>query len=205
MLLKQPSTKWGISRGFGSGHNGIDYKFPSNTPVVAAADGKVDFEGWGIKDPWTLAMGGIYVRLKHNDGTFTGYAHLSKTVVDKGRTVKQGQIIGYSGATGQATGPHLHFEVIPKTQDWKNGYSARINPAPFFIVPKPKKKWATTTGKANVRKQPKVSAPLSGSKQLSKGVKFEYTAIVTGDKVSGNNKWYKSAKGNFVWSGNVKG
>lgn len=136
--LIEPNRKWGVTRGFGSGHNGIDYKYPMNTPVTAAADGTVDFEGWGVKDPWTLAMGGIYVRLKHSDGSYTGYAHLSRTVVNKGQKVKAGAVIGYSGSTGQSTGPHLHFEVIPAKQDWNNGYSARINPAPFFTKPTPK-------------------------------------------------------------------
>lgn len=130
--LIEPSRKWGTSRGFGAGHNGIDYKYPLNTPVTAAADGVVGFEGWGQNDPWTLALGGIYVRIQHSDGSWTGYAHLSRTVVNKGQKVKAGQVIGYSGHTGQATGPHLHFEVIPAKQDWNNGYSARINPEPFF-------------------------------------------------------------------------
>ncbi|MFF6951836.1 M23 family metallopeptidase [Streptomyces iakyrus] len=133
--LIEPSKKWGISRGFGNGHNGIDYKYPLNTPVTAAADGVVGFEGWGQNDPWTLSLGGIYVRIQHSDGSWTGYAHLSRTTVNKGQKVKAGQVVGYSGSTGQSTGPHLHFEVIPKVQNWQNGYAARINPASFFAVP----------------------------------------------------------------------
>jgi hypothetical protein len=65
-------------------------------------------------------------------------------------------------------------------------------------------KWATTTGVCKVRSAPKLSAPQSGSKLLNKGAKFQYTSIVTGNKVAGNNKWVKSTKGNFVWAGNLK-
>lgn len=132
VYIKQPDTSHGISRSFGNGHNGIDYMFPMNTPVYAAADGVVDFEGDGRFDPWTTWMGGIYIRLKHSD-MYTGYAHLNRTVVDKGQRVTKGQLIGYSGSTGASTGPHLHFEVIDIPQNWNNGYSARINPVPFFL------------------------------------------------------------------------
>ena len=135
--LIEPSMQWGSSRRFGNGHNGIDYKYPMNTPVTAAADGVVDFEGWGQNDPWTLAAGGIYVRIRHSDGSYTGYAHLSSTTVNKGQAVKAGQRIGLSGTTGNSTGPHLHFEVIPRTQNWNNGYAARINPEPFFVSSTP--------------------------------------------------------------------
>lgn len=134
MQLIEPKKTWGISQKFGNNHNGIDYKYPSGTEVTAAADGVIDFEGWGQNDPWTLWLGGIYVRIKHGDGSYTGYAHLSRTIVDKGNKVKAGQVIGYSGNTGQSSGPHLHFEVIPAVQQWNNGYSARIDPSPFFIA-----------------------------------------------------------------------
>lgn len=148
--ILQPSMKWGSSRRFGDGHNGIDYKYPMNTPVTAAADGVIDFEGWGENDPWTLAAGGIYVRIKHSDGSYTGYAHLSSTTVNKGQSVKAGERIGLSGSTGNSTGPHLHFEVIPKTQNWENGYAARIDPEPFFISATPSSKGGKTVNETDL-------------------------------------------------------
>ena len=57
---------------------------------------------------------------------------------------------------------------------------------------------------ANVRSQPHTGAPLAGSQKLQPGQTFQYSAIVDGESVSGNNKWYRSTKGNYVWSGNVK-
>ena len=136
VLISEPNTSHGVSRYFGNGHNGIDYKYPMNTPVYAAGDGVIDCEGDGKFDPWTTWMGGIYVRIKHGD-MYTGYAHLSSTVINKGQAVKQGQLIGYSGSTGSSTGPHLHFEVIDIPQNWNNGYSARIDPRPFFRPAQP--------------------------------------------------------------------
>lgn len=140
VYISAPTSKHGVSRYFGNGHNGIDYMFPLNTPVYAAADGTVAAEGYGNDfndgyDGWMTARGGadsgIYVLLKHAD-MFTGYAHLSRTVVNKGQVVRKGDLIGYSGTTGTSTGPHLHFEVIDIPQNWNNGYAARINPAPFI-------------------------------------------------------------------------
>ncbi|GEM_PF-828313 len=86
-------------------HTGIDIGAPSGTPIRAAADGQVIFTGyssWGY---------GIHAVIAHNPTLATLYAHMSKLVVAQGAVVKQGQIIGYEGSTGNSTGPHLHFEV----------------------------------------------------------------------------------------------
>jgi murein DD-endopeptidase MepM/ murein hydrolase activator NlpD len=120
-----------ISRGFGNGHNGIDYAVGSGTPVYAADAGTVTFEGWGQNNSWMTGMAGICVLLRHGD-KYTGYAHLSRTVINGGQQVSKGQLIGYSGATGDATGPHLHFEVLPLSPDFGNGYAGRIDPAPLL-------------------------------------------------------------------------
>lgn len=121
----------GISRGFGNGHNGIDYLSPMNTTVKASGDGVVAFEGWGQNHSWITSMGGITVLIKHDDG-YSGYAHLSSTVVNNGQHVKQGQIIGYTGSTGNSTGPHLHFEFLPLAPNFQNGYSGRVDPSNYL-------------------------------------------------------------------------
>lgn len=100
-------------------HTGVDFSANHGTPVKATASGIVTkasyFSGYGN-----------YVSIDHAVGLKTAYAHLSKILVKNGQYVKQGQVIAYSGNSGNSTGPHLHYEVI------KNG--KHINPLSF--VPK---------------------------------------------------------------------
>jgi septal ring factor EnvC (AmiA/AmiB activator) len=113
------------------GHNGDDYAIATESPVYAADEGTVAFEGWGQNHSWMGGAAGICV-LIDNGGVYSGYAHLNRTVVNKGQYVTKGQIIGYSGSTGAATGPHLHFEALPKAPNFKNGYAGRIDPGQFM-------------------------------------------------------------------------
>ncbi len=84
-------------------HLGVDYAAATGTPVRSVGDGTVDFAG---------VQGGFgnVVMVKHRNNQTTVYAHLSRINVKKGQNVSQGQNIGAVGATGWATGPHLHFE-----------------------------------------------------------------------------------------------
>ncbi len=84
-------------------HNGVDYAAPTGTPVRTVGNGTVDFAGWqnGF---------GKVVFVRHDARRTTVYAHLSRINVRKGQRVEQGDLIGAVGATGWATGPHLHFE-----------------------------------------------------------------------------------------------
>jgi len=84
-------------------HLGVDYAAAKGTPVRSVGLGLVETAG---------PMGGYgnAVVVKHNNGHSTVYAHLSKMLVRRGQSVSQGQVIGHVGATGWATGPHLHFE-----------------------------------------------------------------------------------------------
>ena len=88
-------------------HRGIDYAAPTGTPIIAAGDGRV------TKASRTRANG-RYVVIQHGQQFVTKYLHLSKfgRGIKAGRNVKQGQIIGYVGQTGYATGPHLHYEFL---------------------------------------------------------------------------------------------
>ena len=88
-------------------HLGIDYAAPSGTPVRAAGDGKV------VTRSKTTARGN-YIVIQHGERYQTRYLHLSRFArgIEAGRPVVQGQVIGYVGATGWATGPHLHYEFL---------------------------------------------------------------------------------------------
>ncbi|WP_258319787.1 M23 family metallopeptidase [Qipengyuania flava] len=100
-------------------HAGLDFKARHGTPIVAVTDGRVVGAG---------RMGGCgnAVRLRHGGGLDTRYCHMSRIAVNRGQSVRRGQVIGYVGSTGLSTGPHLHYEM------YRNGRS--INPATVQYV-----------------------------------------------------------------------
>lgn len=89
-------------------HLGTDYAAPHGTPIVSTGDGVV------IESGFTRGNGN-YVKIKHNSTYTTQYLHMSKRAARKGQRIKQGQVIGYVGSTGLATGPHVCYRF------WKNG------------------------------------------------------------------------------------
>ena len=91
-------------------HTAVDYAAPTGTPVMAIGDGTIVSAGWA-------GGGGNTIKIKHNSVYTTSYMHLSKFApgMKAGRHVSQGEVIGYVGMTGTATGPHLDFRV------WENG------------------------------------------------------------------------------------
>ena len=116
-LLKTPldgaklSSNFGMRKhpilGYNKMHKGIDFAAPMGTPVYAGGNGVVEIAGRN-------GSYGKYIRIRHNNGYKTAYAHLSgfKKGISKGKRVNQGEVIGYVGSTGRSTGPHLHYEII---------------------------------------------------------------------------------------------
>jgi len=94
-------------------HLGTDFGARRGTPILAAADGKVIFSGW-------MRGYGNVIKIQHDDGYVTLYAHQSRRKAQEGEEVEKGQVIGFVGSTGRSTGPHLHFGL------YKNGRA--INP-----------------------------------------------------------------------------
>ena len=90
------------------GHRGVDITAPYGTPIYAADAGTVIAAQWHNHP--TMSWG-YYVEIDHGNGYKTLYAHMSSFVVQAGQTVEKGQLIGYVGATGAATGSHCHFEM----------------------------------------------------------------------------------------------
>ena len=88
--------------GYTRAHNGVDYSAPTGAPVASVAPGAVTFAGW-------TNGGGRTVRVRHNNGYESEYLHLSAIEVRAGERVAQGDVVGRVGATGLATGPHLHY------------------------------------------------------------------------------------------------
>ena len=94
-------------------HNGTDIAAPEGSPILAAAGGTVTIAN--ALDSWGGSYG-YYVKLDHGNGLETLYAHCSSICITTGQQVKAGQVIGYVGQTGRATGSHLHFEVYQNGQ-----------------------------------------------------------------------------------------
>ncbi|MFE2266368.1 M23 family metallopeptidase [Streptomyces griseosporeus] len=101
-------------------HTGIDFHAASGTAVHAVGYGTVVEAGWG-------GAYGNQVVIRMNDGTYTQYGHLSSIAVSVGQHVEAGQQIGLSGATGNATGPHLHFEARTSPE-----YGSDIDPVAYL-------------------------------------------------------------------------
>lgn len=110
-----PVSNWWESSAFGwrehpvdggeKFHHGLDMAVNDGTDVKAFADGTVDFIG-DSPDIY-----GLYIQISHANGVKTFYAHNSELLVQKGQTIKAGDVIAKSGDTGNVTGPHLHFEI----------------------------------------------------------------------------------------------
>ncbi|MBI4094611.1 MAG: peptidoglycan DD-metalloendopeptidase family protein [Candidatus Liptonbacteria bacterium] len=110
---KYGSTKFAQTAYPGKWHNGTDFRAPLGTPIVAAESGRV--AAVGDQDSFKGCYRGAYgkfIVINHNNNLTTLYAHLSRQAVRVGEEVTRGQLIGYSGSTGYATGAHLHFTVF---------------------------------------------------------------------------------------------
>jgi murein DD-endopeptidase MepM/ murein hydrolase activator NlpD len=110
-----------VSRGFTSYHKAYDLAAPRGTRIVPTMSGTVVFAGWRSN------CGGYQVWVSHGNGLYTAYYHMSREISWKGRGVtRQQSTLGYVGATGCATGPHLHIEVW-HGYPWHSG-SYRVSP-----------------------------------------------------------------------------
>ncbi|MFF8955015.1 transglycosylase family protein [Streptomyces sp. NPDC014894] len=112
---RQTGSSW--SSGY---HTGVDFPVPTGTSVKAAASGRVVSAGWA-------GAYGYQIVIRHTDGRYSQYAHLSALTVRSGQQVAAGQRIARSGSTGNSSGPHLHFEVRTGP-----GYGSDIDPLAYL-------------------------------------------------------------------------
>jgi murein DD-endopeptidase MepM/ murein hydrolase activator NlpD len=141
LTQKHGATNFAQKAYAGKWHNGIDLAAPIGTPIMAAADGIV--VGVENQDRYCFKGAyGKYVAIRHYNGLTTIYAHMSLYIVKEGQQVKRGEIIGYVGQTGYATGPHLHFGVYDsetfyigqsKTCGPKMPYGGDLDPLNYVI------------------------------------------------------------------------
>jgi murein DD-endopeptidase MepM/ murein hydrolase activator NlpD len=116
-LVRKPVNNAIMRSGFGSRrhpilgyvkmHTGVDWATAYGTPIFASGNGVVEVAG--VEGGY-----GKYVKLKHNNGYETAYGHMSAFAkgLEPGKRVRQGQVIGFVGSTGQSTGPHVHYEIL---------------------------------------------------------------------------------------------
>jgi murein DD-endopeptidase MepM/ murein hydrolase activator NlpD len=116
----------------------VDIAMPSGVPVLAARAGVVEAleaEHGASAEEEPHSYEGNFVRLRHDDGTVAVYAHLKyqAVMVQVGKTVRSGQLIGYSGATGDVVDPHLHFAVVRALRN-SSGWTEEVSvPITFYI------------------------------------------------------------------------
>lgn len=128
LTLTDLRDTWGAARSEGRRHEGIDIMAPHGAPVLAAADGE-------IVRFWNSALGGVSIYQADESGQLIYYyAHLSARAnrLKEGDRVQQGDVIGYVGDTGNATTPHLHFEIqrTSGARRWWHGQA--LNPYPYL-------------------------------------------------------------------------
>ena len=102
-----PTVGWNWGEAHGTGGCAVDIANTCGTPIYASADGTVI----DVRTSGYNAGYGLYIKIQHNNGTSTLYAHLSQLLITNGQYVSKGQLIGKMGTTGKSTGCHLHFEV----------------------------------------------------------------------------------------------
>lgn len=188
-----------------NGHTGMDFAVAVGTPVKAAGAGTVVYADWATKlsasNPWWIApaYAGIVVVIDHGNGLLTLYAHLSSTPLNIGNRVAQGQQIGLSGNTGLSTGPHLHFEVLGWPLAPYNGFYGRLDPTKYVVAapvaPAPLKANQRKVGPANVNLRASASTTSKILRVIPAGSIENFTGYYNGERVSGNNLWYRDAQG----------
>jgi len=108
----KPNFGYGATYKAGGTHHGIDLPTPVGTPIYSPSSGKIVLSGW---DPYGGASGGFgnSVRIQNADGTYSIIGHLSNIdkLIAAGKGITAGQLLGYSGSSGNSTGPHTHIEM----------------------------------------------------------------------------------------------
>lgn len=200
------------------GHTGIDFAVPVGTPVRAVAAGTVLYEGWasglGWPNEFYIAIdfdgpangdqsAGIIMVIDH--GAFVGiYGHLSQTGINRGDSVAMGEIIAQTGNTGNSSGPHLHFEILPNLWNVHGKFYGRVNPELYIglAVILAANERLVAVGGARGRRDTAAGAELV--RTVSAGAKEWFDAWRNGEVVNGNGVWYHDIDNLWYWSGNFE-
>ena len=198
------------------GHTGMDFAIPVGTPVYAIGAGTVLWADWATKlapnNQWYIApaYAGIVVLIDHGN-IISVYAHLNETALNTGNKVTAGQVIAKSGNTGLSTGPHMHFEIMPKPiparVDWLAG---RANPLNYIskttvqstapaLAPNQRK-----VGPSNLNQRAEAKTSSKVVRTIQANTVETFSGYVYGEMINTGgvhtNLWYKDSQG-YVWSG----
>lgn len=213
--MNYPLKNYIVTQRFGEtitdtqGHTGIDLWQPVGTPVYVVEGGDVLAAGV-INNAYGNTQYGKCVLIDHRNGYYTFYAHLDTITVKKGISILAGTQIGTVGATGNVTGPHLHFEVRTKP-NWNRANF--VNPEQFLnftdkpnIINTPNMPDITKSNELQGAKEAKICVELVNMRdapgyssniitQLKKGVKLK----ITGDKITKDGiNWYPVELSGYV-------
>ncbi len=200
------------------GHTGIDFACEVGTVIRSIGNGTVVYEGWaynipgGVNNTWLIApnYAGIVVIIDHGE-CVSIYGHNLESTVNVGDQVSRGQAISKSDTTGLASGPHLHFEVMPDGWDINNGTYGRVNPNNYCTV-----EWDAIIpagGTTPLAPNERICGPLGANQRaeanttsqvvrvIPGGAREVFTGYVHGQNVQdGIDIWYKDSHG-YVWAG----
>lgn len=170
-------------------HNGIDVATPMRTPIKARESGTVRIS---TKDSY----GGLYIQVKMNDGRGYYQLHLDESCVKVGQSVSQGQLLGYSGNSGNSTGPHTHFGLQTDATVW----GSCIDPTDFFTLQYEPARFSkgdvlVFTDIQNIRKGSGTNYEVI--RQSTKGETF---TVVDNPRVANGYTWYDTGNG---WAADV--
>lgn len=193
------STKFGVPSQYAKfgRHSGIDYAVPLNRTVYSPVKGTIVYAQ-------KHSTGGNMVMIKDGKGNVHRLMH-NNSFIKKSGSVAQGEPVAKAGTTGLSTGVHVHHDICKVM--WPTSFSQFFNPSTYTDIKTPAyPKWVkvVSRGGAYVRSKPTTASSLAGSRYLPYLTPFRVSGVVTGQSINGNNKWYKSMYGNYIWSGNIK-
>lgn len=185
--MRYPLDKIVITQGYHLWHKAIDLAAPQGTKIKAPEAGIIE----GINNYASAYFGGLYIILKGKSGRRYYMGHNSRNRVRLGQVVKEGQHIGDVGSTGQATGPHIHYQIWNKSGQLVNPVKETAS------AQKPKSyKVKIIVPMALVRKEPNRKSRVV--RVMYYGQTFDSLGTVNGQKYKGSIKWEKSTKGRYV-------
>lgn len=199
--LNTISSDWMDTKGRSSPHSGVDFGWNAGKAIRAGGPGVVHFAGLHNPD-----KSGYVVSIRYDgiNGTVM-YCHVRPNIpVKKGQRVSEGTIIAYVGATGSADGEHVHIET------YLSNPTRLVNPHSLFsgVVGSgsllASQRRVVPHAYANGRERPTTKSPVKGE-MLAPGVVGNFNAWCRGEKVNGNDVWFRGISGRWFWSGGFEG